>query len=207
MLAVALHGFFMGLSLIVVIGAQNAFVLRTGLERRDVLPVVLFCAASDAALIFAGVAGFGAVVRQHAELMQIAVWFGAALLLYYAGQAFYRAYLAQGGLSAGGTASSVWAKIATLFAITWLNPHVYLDTVVLLGAISQTTDAPWIFGIGAALGSFVFFFSLGFGAQWIAPRVTSPRVWQMVDIAIGVILLLATWSLLQLAIGGMDAVH
>ncbi len=205
--APALHGFFMGLSLIVVIGAQNAFVLRTGLERRHVLPVALFCATSDAALIFAGVAGFGAIVQRNEQILQIAVWLGMALLLYYACQAFYRAYLYQGGLSAGGTATGLWAKIGTLIAITWLNPHVYLDTVVLLGAISQTTNAPWIFGIGAALGSFVFFFSLGFGAQWIAPRVTSPRVWQLVDIAIGVILLLATWSLLQLAIGGMDVVH
>lgn len=197
------HGFFMGLSLIVVIGAQNAFVLRTGLERRHVLPVALFCALSDATLIFAGVAGFGAIVRQNENLLSIAVWLGMALLLYYAAQAFYRAYLYQGGLSAGGTATGLGAKIATLIAITWLNPHVYLDTVVLLGAIAQTTTAPWMFGTGAAMGSFVFFFSLGFGAQWLAPRVKSPRVWQLIDIAIGGILLMATWSLWEIARDGL----
>jgi L-lysine exporter family protein LysE/ArgO len=202
--APALHGFFMGLSLIVVIGAQNAFVLRTGLERRHVLPVALFCATSDAVLIFAGVAGFGAIVQRNEQILQIAVWLGMALLLYYACQAFYRAYLYQGGLSAGGTATGLWAKIGTLIAITWLNPHVYLDTVVLLGAIAQTTAAPWIFGAGAAVASFTFFFALGFGAQWVAPRVKSPRVWQVIDLAIGGILLMATWSLWTIAQHGLS---
>lgn len=183
----ALAGYFTALSLIAAIGAQNAFVLRQGLRRDHVLPVVLACALSDALLIAAGVAGFG-------TLATLAPWFGTAML--YAGAAFLLVYGAlrfraaiQGGealMPTPGQASSLTRTLATCLVLTWANPHVYLDTVVLLGAISaQYAPHHWAFGAAAMLGSLTFFSALGFGARLLAPLFANPRAWVVLEIVVG----------------------
>ncbi|WPZ21049.1 LysE/ArgO family amino acid transporter [Sulfitobacter faviae] len=187
MLTSLLPGFALSLTLIMAIGAQNAFVLRQGLRREHVLPVVLVCAASDAVLIMSGVAGFGA-------LAEAAPWFG--LLMRYGGAAFLLWYGWRNAVSAwqGGEALEVEGQstrslrkaILTLLALTWLNPHVYLDTLVLLGSISAQYPDRLSFGIGAVLASFVFFFSLGYGARLLAPLFARPRSWQVLDAIIAV---------------------
>lgn len=189
------QGLFLGLSLIVVIGAQNAYVLRLGLEKTHVLPVVLICATSDALLIFAGAAGMGRLVAQSEVFLNIALWLGLGFILFYAFLAFRRAYEGQGHLRAGQSATSLGAAVTTALALTWLNPHVYLDTVVLLGTLAQSSGAPWVYASGAAAGSFLFFFSLGFGAKALSPYVASAMLWRIIDLFIGSILLWAAWSL------------
>ncbi|MFI0395402.1 LysE/ArgO family amino acid transporter [Paracoccus jiaweipingae] len=183
-----LTGFGTSLSLIMAIGAQNAFVLRQGLLRRHVLAVCLFCALSDALLIAAGVAGAGALTRRAPGLMAALRWGGAGFLLVYGWRSF-RAAMVPGSLRADGPpARGLAATLAVLAALTWLNPHVYLDTVVLLGAISAQSPAPWVFAAGAMLASGVFFLSLGFGARLLAPVFARPRAWQVLDVAVGAVM-------------------
>ncbi len=175
-------GFFTGLGLIVAIGAQNAFVLRQGLRREHVFAVSLACALSDAILIAAGVLGLGA-------LLDIAPWFepamrygGAAFLIWYGARAALSAWRGGQALEAGEAARTrLGPTLATVLALTWLNPHVYLDTVILVGSIAATFPAPRVFGAGAVLASFVFFFSLGYGARLLAPLFARPRSWQVLD--------------------------
>lgn len=200
MLSAALAGFATGLSLILAIGAQNAFVLRQGLIGRHVFWLALFCAASDAVLISAGVAGFSAVTAAFPALPRLMTLAGAAFLLVY-GAGRMRAALgpahALGPARDGGTLA---ATLATAAALTWLNPHVYLDTLGLIGAVSThyPPSAPRIaFGAGAVAASAVFFFSLGYGARLIAPVMRSARAWRLLD---GVIAL-TMWALaLRLAL-------
>ena len=190
-------GFLLGLSLIVAIGAQNAFVLRQGLLRSHVFAVCLFCAASDAVLILAGVAGSGVIVKQFPSFETAMRIFGAAFLLWYGWRSARAAWTGESALTAADTSTQKLSLvIATLAAFTWLNPHVYLDTVVLLGAISTQYDAPWVFGAGGATGSFVFFFSLGYGARLLAPVFRKPRAWQMLDAGIAIVMWLIAASLL-----------
>ncbi|MGV3713925.1 LysE/ArgO family amino acid transporter, partial [Pseudolysinimonas sp.] len=171
----ALAGFGLGLSLIVAIGAQNAFVLRQGLRREHVLPVVLVCALSDAVLIAAGVAGGGVLFTAVPWLVDVVRWAGAAFLTAYGMLAAVRALRRPKpdatGLRAGGGVAGGWgAALATVLALTWLNPHVYLDTVLLLGSVAQSHgDGRWWFAGGAMLGSILWFTSLGFGARLLAP--------------------------------------
>lgn len=194
----ALAGFTLGLSLILAIGSQNAFVLRQGIRRAHVLPIVLTCAISDALLIAAGVGGFG-------RLAELAPWFapamrygGAAFLFAYGLISFRSAWRGNEGLSAEGQGvGSLPAAIGTCLALTWLNPHVYLDTVVLLGSVSaQYPGERLYFGAGAVVASFVFFFSLGYGARMLAPLFAKPRAWQVLDVVVGLVMWAIAFSLI-----------
>jgi L-lysine exporter family protein LysE/ArgO len=181
-------GFGLGLSLILAIGAQNAFVLRQGLRRLHVLPVVLVCAISDAALIAAGVAGFGALAEAVPGLEFGMRVFGAGFLIWYGARTLLAAWRGGASLQAGGDAQSLQSALLTCLALTWLNPHVYLDTVVLLGAISAQYDEPLYFALGAMTASFVFFFTLGYGARALAPLFARPAAWRVLDLLVGVIM-------------------
>jgi L-lysine exporter family protein LysE/ArgO len=191
-----LFGFVAGLSLIVAIGAQNAFVLRQGIRNEHVLPVVILCAVSDLVLIVAGVAGVGALVTAHPQLMTIARYGGAAFLLGYGLLAARRAL--QPAVMTPGDAGSARlpAVLLTCLALTFLNPHVYLDTVVLLGTLaSQQGDGRWRFGAGAALASTVWFFGLGFGARRLAGLFAKPVTWRILDGAIALTMIALSVSL------------
>ncbi len=182
-----LPGFALSLTLIMAIGAQNAFVLRQGLRREHVLPVVLVCAASDAVLIMSGVAGFGALAEAAPWFGPLMRYGGAAFLLWYGWRNAVSAWQGGEALEAEGQSTrSLRKAILTLLALTWLNPHVYLDTLVLLGSISAQYPDRLSFGIGAVLASFVFFFSLGHGARLLAPLFARPRSWQVLDAIIAV---------------------
>lgn len=189
-------GFVAGLSLIVAIGAQNAFVLRQGIRNEHVLPVVIVCAVSDLVLIVAGVAGVGALVTAHPQLMTIARYGGAAFLLGYGLLAARRAL--QPAVMTPGDAGSARlpAVLLTCLALTFLNPHVYLDTVVLLGTLaSQQGDGRWRFGVGAALASLVWFFGLGFGARRLAGLFAKPVTWRILDGVIALTMIALSVSL------------
>ncbi len=196
----ALAGLGFGLSLIVAIGAQNAFVLRQGLLRRHVLAVVAVCALSDVALIALGIAGAGLVFEAVPWLTTAVRIAGAAFLLGYAVLAARRA-LRPATLTAGEQRSSpgLAATVLTCLALTWLNPHVYLDTVVLLGTVANTHgDSRWLFGAGAALGSILWFSALGYGARLLQPVFARPLAWRILD---GVIALVMTAIAVSLMLG------
>lgn len=180
-------GFLLGLSLIVAIGAQNAFVLRQGLRREHVFWVCLACALSDAALITIGVAGFG-VVGVAIPWIEPAMRYGGALFLALYGLRSFRAALTDHGTLGPSEAKgqSLMQALLTCLAFTWLNPHVYLDTVVLLGSIStQYQGFKTAFGVGAGTASFLFFFSLGYGARLLRPVFARPGAWRVLDALIG----------------------
>jgi L-lysine exporter family protein LysE/ArgO len=196
---VLLGGFGFGLSLIVAIGAQNAFVLRQGLRGEHVGLVVAACALSDALLIAAGVAGAGAVLA-HAPTLGDAVRAGGALfLLSYAALAARRA-LRPGALMparSGAEQAGRGATLATTLALTWLNPHVYLDTVVLLGTVAGAHGGQrWLFAAGAALGSVVWFTTLGHGARLLRPLFARPAAWRGLDALVAVVMTAIAVSLL-----------
>ena len=194
MITPALTGFATAFALILAIGAQNAFVLRQGLVRKHVFWLCLLCATSDALLITAGVLGFGYIVTLYPLLPQIMAWGGAAFLLIYGATRFWAAWRGTYAMQLAGQSAGLWATLATGAAFTWLNPHVYLDTLGLVGAVStQYTDVAekTAFGIGAVTSSFVFFFSLGYGARLLAPVMQSARAWRIFDVLIGVIM----WAL------------
>ena len=182
-------GFTLGLSLIVAIGAQNAFVLRQGLAQAHVLPVVLTCALSDAVLIALGVAGFGALTAAWPWLPQLLRWGGAAFLIVYGARAALSAWRGGEALTPGDRGKgSLRAAVLTCLALTWLNPHVYLDTVVLVGSLAAGSERPVAFGAGAVAASFAFFFALGFGARALAPVFARPRAWQALDAGIALLM-------------------
>jgi L-lysine exporter family protein LysE/ArgO len=183
-------GFLLGLSLIVAIGAQNAFVLRQGLRREHVLAVALTCALSDAILIAIGVSGY-AEVTARAPALEPALRFGGAVFLIVYGALRFRAALIGGeGLSpASGERQSLRSVLATCLALTWLNPHVYLDTVLLIGSIStQYPGQTAAFATGAMTASFVFFFSLAYGARALRPLFARPATWRVLEAAIGLLM-------------------
>lgn len=191
MIAAAATGFFTGFSLILAIGAQNAFVLRQGLLKQHVFALALFCAVSDAVLIAAGVAGFSALTAAIPSLPLVMSLAGAGFLLVY-GLARARAALAGGHtLTPGKNARSLRRTLMLAAAFTWANPHVYLDTLGLIGAVSTGFDPGadrLAFGIGAVTASFVFFFSLGYGARLLAPLMRSPRAWRVLDAGIALVM-------------------
>ena len=194
----AFAGFALGFSLILAIGAQNAFVLRQGLRRLYVLPVVLVCAISDAVLIAAGVAGFGALAEAVPGLEWGMRLFGAAFLLWYGARTLLSAWRGGAAMEAGAEAQSLRSAVMTCLALTWLNPHVYLDTVVLVGSISARYAA-MPFALGAMSASAVFFFSLGYGARALAPLFARPAAWRLLDLGIGVTM----WAIaVSLVLGG-----
>ncbi len=191
-LATLLTGLGAGASLIVAIGAQNAFVLRQGLRREHVLPIVLICIVSDAVLIAAGVAGLGALIAAAPVVLEVVRWAGFAFLVLYALFAARRALRPEELHAAAGTAPlSLAAAVGTCLALTWLNPHVYLDTVLLLGSLSASHGDPgrWVFGAGAVLASILWFGLLGFGARFLAPVFARPLAWRILDGAIAVLML------------------
>ena len=207
-------GLLTGLSLIVAIGAQNAYLLRQGLRRSHVGPVVAVCALSDFTLIVAGVSGIGAIVS-HAGWALVAVrWLGAAFLTWYGLSSAWRARRPATGLAATrsaeadsvGTGSVATGTVATgtvarnpergqavrrAVALTWLNPHVYLDTVLLIGSVAAThgPSGRWWFAVGACVASAIWFTGLGFGARLLAPLLASPRAWQVLDLLIAATML------------------
>ncbi len=190
----AATGFATAFALILAIGAQNAFVLRQGLARSHVFWLCLLCATSDAILITAGVLGFGVIVTLYPMLPQIMAWGGAAFLIVYGALRLWAAWKGEYAMQLSGQSASLWATLATGAAFTWLNPHVYLDTLGLVGAVStQYTDVAekTAFGIGAVTSSFVFFFSLGYGARLLAPVMQSARAWRILDVLIGLVM----WAL------------
>jgi len=193
-----LSGLVTGLSLIVAIGAQNAFVLRQGLRRHHVLLVVAVCACSDLALIVAGVAGIGTIVERAPAVLTLVRWFGVAFLVGYGLLAARRA-IRGGHLEAGADRQlSARAVLATALAFTWLNPHVYLDTVLLVGSIASTHGASgrWWFAAGAGVASIGWFTALGFGARGLTPLFSRPNAWRVLDGGIAVVMLTLAASLI-----------
>ncbi|MFZ2501334.1 MAG: LysE/ArgO family amino acid transporter [Nocardioides sp.] len=192
----ALAGFGVGLSLIIAIGAQNAFVLRQGLRRQSVGPVVALCALSDLALIVVGVSGIGAVVEQAPWLLELLRWFGVAFLLAYAARCLWRAAHPE-SLLADADGAGPRGVLLTAAALTWLNPHVYLDTVLLLGSVANQHGATgrWWFAAGAGLASIAWFTGLGYGARLLAPLLGRPRAWQVLEVSIAVVMVLIAASL------------
>ena len=184
----AVHGYLVSLSLILAIGAQNAFVLRQGLRREHVGVVVLACAISDAILIALGVTGFGVVSASVPWIGEAMRWGGVVFLLVYGGLRFKAALAGGEALKPGeGAAASVSKVLTTVLVLTWANPHVYLDTVVLLGSISaQYPQHQLAFGVAAAAGSFSFFTALGYGARLLAPVFANAKAWVVLEVIVGV---------------------
>lgn len=199
LLVAATAGFLLGGGLIIAIGAQNAFILRHGLLRQHVFVLCLVAALSDATLIVIGVAGFGAIVSANESILFWVTLGGAIFLFAYAALAANRAVKPQAMEDIDSGKASLRAALATLFAFTFLNPHVYLDTVVLVGGISGQYSG-WnrvAFGAGACLASFVWFFSLGYGARWLTPLFRKPAAWRVLDTLIAVIMAALAISLLM----------
>ncbi|MGP4087947.1 LysE/ArgO family amino acid transporter [Streptomyces sp. KR55] len=183
-LTAAAAGFGTGLSLIVAIGAQNAFVLRQGVRREAVLAVVAICALSDALLIALGVGGVGAVVVAWPGALTVVGWIGGAFLLGYGALAARRALKpgAEALRTEGEAAGSRRRAVLTCLAMTWLNPHVYLDTVFLLGSVAADQGPlRWTFGVGAAVASLCWFTALGFGARLLGRWLARPAAWRVLD--------------------------
>jgi L-lysine exporter family protein LysE/ArgO len=189
---VALQGLALGFGLIVAIGAQNAFVLRQGLKREHVGPVVLFCGCADAVLIAAGVGGMSQALGDRPGLARLLALAGAVFLATYGWRALRRARTEQRlEASAAGAGQRLAPVLAQAAAFTLLNPHVYLDTVLLVGSIGaqQPAGLRWWFVAGASTASLAWFSALGFGARWLAPWFRRPRAWQVLDGLIGVTML------------------
>jgi L-lysine exporter family protein LysE/ArgO len=214
-LTVLVAGFGLGLSLIVAIGAQNVFVLRQGIRREHVFVVAAIYAVSDAVLIAAGVGGMGAALQAAPWLIGVARWAGAAFLVGYGLLAARRAWRgSESGLvvdekaadpapeapgpvaTATATRTALLPVVLTCLALTWLNPHVYLDTVILLGSVGATFgDQRWIFAAGAMLASVVWFFSLAYGARLLGGVLATPRAWRILDGIIAVVMIAIAVSL------------
>lgn len=221
-----LAGLGLGLSLIVAIGAQNVFILRQGIRREHVLAVVIICAVSDAVLIAVGVAGLGFVISAAPWLIVVARWAGAVFLLTYGVLAARRAW--RGGeelhaeapedegadattspdgstrtLARPRTHTRLAPVVMTVLALTWLNPHVYLDTVLMLGSIANTYgDDRWLFGGGAIAASLLWFIGLGFGARYLSRWLKTPRSWRVLDALIAIIMVSIAISLVLPVLGG-----
>lgn len=187
-LEAAVNGYVVALSLILAIGAQNAFVLRQGLRREHVGAVVAVCAVSDAVLIGAGVAGFGSLSAALPWFGEAMRWLGVGFLLVYGGLRFRAALRGGEALRPTEVGSAPLGKVmATCLVLTWANPHVYLDTVVLIGSISaQYAPHQAMFGVAAACASLSFFTALGFGARHLAPVFARPAAWVWLEVGVGV---------------------
>lgn len=193
-----LSGFLLSFSLILAIGAQNAFVLKQGLKKHHVFWVCLVCAVSDALLILLGIMGFGVVIKAFPAVESVARYGGALFLFAYGARSFVAAFRTSHTLEpAGEVLGSLSKTLLTCMAFTWLNPHVYLDTLVLLGSVAtQYEGASRVqFGAGAMTASIVFFFSLGYGARFLTPLFQQPVAWKILDFAIGLIMFAIALSL------------
>jgi len=182
-------GLLTGLSLIVAIGAQNAFVLRQGLLRKHVLLIVLICALSDALLITLGVLGLGGLIAALPWLLEVIRWVGVGFLVWY-GWSSLRRFIKQDSLKAAeSSVGSLKQAVVTTLALTFLNPHVYLDTVIFIGGIAnQFGDQKWWFVLGAVTASFLWFFGLGFGASQASVLVSKPLFWKILDVFIAAVM-------------------
>ncbi|MGK2868584.1 MAG: L-lysine exporter [Mycobacterium sp.] len=180
-----LIGFLTTMALIAAIGAQNAFVLRQGIRGEHVVPVIALCTVSDLILIAAGIAGVGALITAHPSAMMVAKIGGAAFLIGYGALAARRAWRPSALNPADETPVRLVEVLLTAAALTWLNPHVYLDTVVLLGSLAnEHQEQRWLFGAGAVAASLVWFTGLGLGARKLAGRVANPAMWRVLDVII-----------------------
>ncbi|MFT3862100.1 LysE/ArgO family amino acid transporter [Micropruina sp.] len=211
MLLAALAGLGLGFSLIVAIGAQNLFVLRQGLRREHVLLTAAICAASDAVLIVLGVSGVGLALQALPWLLTAVRWAGAVFLIGYGGVAARRAWRPSGealavdatpaATGSGSVPVAVGTRampvVLTCLALTWLNPHVYLDTVFLLGSVATSHgEGRWAFAAGAVMASVVWFFGLGLAARLLSPWLSSPRAWRVLDATIAVVMVAIAIGLL-----------
>ena len=198
-LSAGVSGFLLGASLIVAIGAQNAFILRQGLLREHVFVLCLICALSDAVLIAAGVGGFGALVASSDTAIRLVTWAGAAFLTVYGLIALRRAWKPEAMSAARNGGATLASAVAACLSFTFLNPHVYLDTVVLLGGISGGYDgkARLAFALGAVAASFAWFFSLGYGARLLEPLFSKPAAWRVLDLVIAAIMFMLAVNLLR----------
>jgi len=199
------RGLALGGSLIVAIGAQNAYILRQGLKREFVFTLAAICSLSDTLLVAVGAAGVGTLVQTTRYLVHGASWFGAAFLFFYGIRAFYGA-LRPGVLRSSGDErppTSRWQAVGICLAVTYLNPHVFLDTVVLVGGLAGQYAglARVSFAVGAAAASFLWFFGLGYGAAWLAPLFRRPSVWRALDFMVGCTMWWIALSLLLAEIG------
>ncbi|WP_284616169.1 LysE/ArgO family amino acid transporter [Aquabacterium humicola] len=194
-----LQGWLMMAGLIVAIGAQNAYVLRQGLLRSHVGPVVMLCALSDWLLTALGVFGLGALVAGSPTATLALRWIGAAFLAWYAWRAAQRAWRSDAALIDSGARVPLAGTLATAAAVTWLNPHVYLDTVVLLGAAAAGFElaSKQAFAIGAGLASLMWFAALGYGAAALAPKLARPGVWRVIDAVIALVMAATAVQLLR----------
>ena len=205
MIAASLAGFATAFTLIVVIGAQNAFVLRQGLLREHVLWICLICATSDAILVTAGVAGMGTIVNAVPSALSVLTIAGAAFLIVYGALSLRRVFYPESLSAAKNGRHSLKGAVLTCLALTWLNPHVYLDTVGLIGAISTSftgQDARAAFAGGAIAASYTFFFALGYGARLLAPIFAKPGAWAALDAFIALIM----WTIAAILIMGHPSI-
>jgi L-lysine exporter family protein LysE/ArgO len=182
-------GLASGLALIIAIGAQNAFVIRQGLQRQHVLTVVLFCAISDALLIAAGTAGLGRAIDSAPEILEIVRWFGVTYLIFFGLKSIRSAFRHNSLTLEQGAVASRKKIILTVLALTFLNPHVYLDTVIFLGSIANQFPAEkWLFSSGAMTASFLWFFSIGYGSQMAARFMVKVIFWKILDLTVAAIM-------------------
>jgi L-lysine exporter family protein LysE/ArgO len=182
-------GFFTGLSLIIAIGAQNAFVIRQGLAKSRVALVVFICAISDALLIFLGTGGLGTLIQAQPSLLEFIRWFGVTYLTWF-GIKSLRSVFRQQFLTTGtGTSASRGTVILSVLGFTFLNPHVYLDTVVLVGSIANQFESDrWYFALGASVGSVLWFSVIGFGARAASRYMSRPIFWKILDLVIALVM-------------------
>lgn len=190
MLQSYLQGMAIGFSLIIAIGAQNAFILKQGLKKQYIFWLCIICAASDSILILLGVLGFSKVIQTHPGIVDWAKYFGATFLLVYGVQHLIQAFKTSTSLlPSENNESKLFNMILICLALTWLNPHVYLDTVVLIGSIStKFEDTALYFAVGAMTASWVFFFILGYGARLLLPIFQNPKAWKILDFIIGIVM-------------------
>jgi L-lysine exporter family protein LysE/ArgO len=186
-----LVGLLTGLSLIIAIGAQNAYLLRQALRGAPVGGIVAVCAISDLVLIVAGVAGIGTLIQHASWALDVIRWLGVAVLVFYGSSAAWRARSTEALEAAAGPTDSGARAVLKALALTWLNPHVYLDTVILVGSIANTHghSGRWWFAAGAAMASLIWFTTLGYGGRRLAPFLATPRAWQVLDLLIAATML------------------
>ena len=196
-----IQGLLLGASLIVAIGSQNAYVLKQGLPKSHVFKISLVCAFSDALLIVLGTSGVGVIINKHPEWLKAIMWFGTAYLIAFALMSFRSAFSGETLKIASYNKSQNTGKVIfTVLALTFLNPHVYLDTVLLIGSIASpySGDDKINFTLGAISASFIWFFILGYGARFLSPVFSEPKAWKILNILIGIIMLWIAYSLLSL---------
>ena len=195
-MSAALAGLLTGFSLIVAIGAQNAYLLRIGLTRQYVGTAVAICAASDVVLILLGIGGIGTVIRAVPSALEFLKWVGVAYLVGYALHSFWRATRPEVLLPSEAERPSRRTVALTMLAFTFLNPHVYLDTVLLLGSIgNQYAQNRWFFAAGACVSSIIWFTGLGYGSRAAARVMSRPVTWRILDVSIGIVMLLVALSI------------